>query len=660
MHEVDMRVSTARNRFLHYPESEIEDVRPIILESWRRSREFGVNAQAGTGAALSRADLEQAIEENGPLCEAAVPVMESLLDFVKDSCFFVTLSDRHGIVLKAFGDDDVMKVAAADMFVEGADRSEAALGTNAIGTAIANRQPLQVWADERYFKPDNAWTCSAAPIFDPSGELAGVLCLSGSWEKVHFHTLGMVVSACESVTRQLKYRGILTRTNDMRRKLDKAVELLDHGLLFTDMDGRITQLNALAASLLNISDVPWESVVGSRIARYFPGGGFDLADLLRSAGEEREIGIDTFVGTLHCSAALLPAACGDSGKREVAITLRKAEHVHRLVNRVVDMGARFSWEDIIGQSTALLEAKRAARVAAPHRGNVLLIGESGVGKTLFAHAIHSASDRADAPFVAVNCAAMPRSLIEAELFGCEGGTAAGADRGARAGKLELAAGGTIFLGGVGDMPRDVQARLSRALRSREAVRVGGGRPFHIDVRVVAANPGSLDERVASDTFSRDLYACFDARAVMVPPLRERNGDIRILCERMLRKVAADFDRSAVGFTEEAYQILESRSWPGNVRELENAVERAVLACGGSLISPADLPPAGTLSAASAPEYPAHPVVVTASKSEENLIRMAMKIHRGNIRKISRELCLSRSTLYRKLKKYDIDIKTVRA
>ncbi len=658
MHEMKQRICAAWNMFLGNPDADIDMVRPVILESWRRSRKLGVDSFNVKKAILSPNDLYRKIQQNSQLYNTAAPIMEQLYEFVKGTGFCAILSDRSGIVLKVFGDENSMDAAANNLLLEGADRSEAAIGTNAIGTVAHTREPLQVWADEHYYRPNSVWSCSGAPIFTPDGGLAGVLCLSGNWENVHFHTLGMVVSASQAISKQLELRDLLEATNDTRRKLDKVIELLNYGLVFTDEAGRITQINSLAAQLLNIKDASKDRIIGTSINDYLPPNEFDLARLLKDALEERDFELDTFQGTLHLSVAHVTV--GARGRKEAAVTIRKAEHIHRMINRIVGSSARFTWADIVGQSPAIREVKRLARVAAPYPSNVLLTGESGTGKELFAQAIHNASDRSGAPFIAINCGALPRSLIESELFGYEGGAFTSSKREGQAGKFELANGGTIFLDEIGDMPYDVQANLLRVLQTREVVRIGGKKSIQIDVRIISATNKNLEDSVAGNTFREDLYYRLNVFAINIPPLRDRDGDIRLLSEYMLVKYATNFNKHISGFMDETYRALDAYAWPGNLRELENTIERAVLVCQGAMIAPADLPsgflgrPSQRLQAQAQPTQ-----VMTASRSEENLIRMAVSVHKGNIRKISRELGFSRSTLYRKLKKYGIDIETIR-
>ncbi len=665
MREMKMKIVAAWNEFLNNPDGEVHDIRPEILDSWRRSRAYGVDSYSTRKVVLSPEMLAERIKKNQQLYDTSIPFMESLHEFVKGSGFLVILSDREGYVLKVMGDRSVLDAAENNLLVEGAARNEESIGTNGIGTCIYLKRPLQVWADEHYYKPHSMWTCSASPIYDAKNNFVGALCISGFWDKVHFHTLGMVVSATEAISKHLALENALSQANTSRKKLDQVIELLNYGVIFVDTTGSITQINSLALLLLNIKEPSKDQLIGSNITEFMDKYGLDVGKFLKNYGEqgnggEQEFDLDTFFGTLHCSTVSLPSDA-PNGQGEIAITIRKAEHIHKMINRIVGSSAKFTWDDIVGQSPSILEVKRLARVAAPYPSNVLLTGESGTGKELFAQAIHNASDRANAPFIAINCGALPRSLIESELFGYEGGSFTNSKRDGQAGKFELANGGTIFLDEIGDMPFDVQANLLRVLQTREVVRIGGKKSIHIDVRIISATNKNLEESVANNTFREDLYYRLNVFAINIPPLRSRPGDIKLLSDYMLVKYATNFNKRVLGFLDETYRALNDYAWPGNLRELENTIERAVLVCQDEYIAPHDLP-AGLLGRKTERFFTTtsgRHIAMSASESEENLIRTAISVHKGNIRKISKELGLSRSTLYRKLKKFEINVDFIR-
>ncbi len=276
---------------------------------------------------------------------------------------------------------------------------------------------------------------------------------------------------------------------------------------------------------------------------------------------------------------------------QAAIALQNArsyqqvrDELDRLRDRAVADGP---WHELVGQSRAITERLAIARKAAEADSSVLLVGESGVGKELFAEQIHLASTRRDGPFLRVNCAALPEGLLESELFGHVRGafTDAVADR---RGRFELADGGTIFLDEIADLPASAQARLLRVIQQRTFERVGSSEPLHSDVRIIAATNRDLDREVAAGRFRADLYYRLAVLPIRIPPLRERREDIPLLAAHFLRRHAAEAKKPARGFTQAAMDAMLSYAWPGNVRELENAVERAVVFSRGELIDAGDL------------------------------------------------------------------------
>ena len=314
------------------------------------------------------------------------------------------------------------------------------------------------------------------------------------------------------------------------------------------------------------------------------------------------------------------------------------------------VGTSQSWRDVLGQ---------AAKVA-PAETTVLLSGESGTGKEVVAHLIHGGSRRAEGPFVALNCAALPEALLESELFGYEKGAFTGAVA-ARAGRLEQAAGGTLFLDEVGEMSPAVQAKFLRVLQEREFQRLGGTRMLKADVRVVAATNRDLQVAMTRGAFREDLYYRLHVFAIHLPPLRDRPEDILPLLEHFVQELGpVVLGRPAAGISREAREHFLAYAWPGNVRELRNAVERALILCEGGLINPEHLPWHAEAARSAPQPLPsvAEPVVgnfpangVDLEAMERTLIERALKQAGQNKAKAARLLGLSRSKLYSRMERF---------
>ncbi len=317
-------------------------------------------------------------------------------------------------------------------------------------------------------------------------------------------------------------------------------------------------------------------------------------------------------------------------------------------------GARYTFESIHGSGAAIARAKDEALRAARTDSTVLLRGETGTGKELFAHAIHAAGPRRARPFIKLNCAAIPADLLESELFGYEEGAFTGAKKGGKPGKFELAAGGTLFLDEIGDMPLSMQAKLLRALQEREFDRVGGTRSRRVDIRVIAATSRHLEELVGQGTFRADLYYRINVISIRIPPLRERREDIGTVSERMLDLFCAETGEPRKRLDPSTHEVLEDYLWPGNIRELRNVLERAVAMSHGPVLLPEHLPP-HLLRAAPDIRKEAVPGSLASVKAEaeRQAILSALAAAEGNRSRAASLLRIHRVKLHEKIKKHGI-------
>ena len=357
---------------------------------------------------------------------------------------------------------------------------------------------------------------------------------------------------------------------------------------------------------------------------------------------------------------------------EARVFLRRFEPRSSSAMRL-ERRARYVFDDIIGGSPSLLEAKELAGRAASGESTVLLLGESGCGKELFAHAIHCAGSRRTGPFVSINCASIPESLLESELFGYEEGAFTGARKGGRVGKFELANGGTIFLDEIGDMSPFMEAKLLRVLQEGETQRLGAEAPGKVDIRVIAATNADLRAKVERGEFRKDLFYRLEGIAVRIPPLRERPGDVDLLIDHLLPRVAAKAGKSVLGMDAEVRSRLNQYEWPGNVRELVKVIEGSVCLASQPVITWKDIPPhfaerveAGPVSKANPHQIEESPPDAAVSslhlvdappsrleELEKAAIQEALESTGGNKRRAALLLGMARSTFYEKLKRYRI-------
>ncbi|WP_242868725.1 sigma-54-dependent Fis family transcriptional regulator [Desulfotomaculum copahuensis] len=521
----------------------------LIAASWQRCRSAAVNPAGGICCQVHPDDrLRQIMESNKKMLAIASPIIETVYHCIQDSGFMVVLVDQEGVILKTMGDYKTLTNAGLLNFHSGADWTERSVGTNAIGTCLATGIPIQVTGAEHFCYQHHAWTCSAAPIRSPAGNILGCLDISGPYEKMHPHTLGMIVAAAQAIESQLCNELISVKSTSTRNH-------------FTIMMDPVSQ--------------------------------------------------------------------------------------ERNKNRT-----GFTFQDIIGKSKKIRATVNLAMRASTSSSTVLLLGESGTGKEVFAQAIHNASERRHRPFIPVNCAAMPAGLVQSELFGYNDGAFTGAKRGGQAGKFEMAEGGTIFLDEIADMPLEMQANLLRVLQEKTIMRVGGSKVIPLDVRVIAATNRDLFQEVRNGNFREDLFYRLNVITIEIPPLRAREGDLRILIEHFLGILSTRLNKSIKNISSPAMEILTQYQWPGNIRELANVIEQAINIAENDIIDAGHLPRYLTQSLINPPDEIWR--IITLDQLEEKTISKTLSHFRGNISKTARALGIGRNTLYEKIKKYNIN------
>ena len=437
---------------------------------------------------------------------------------------------------------------------------------------------------------------------------------------------------CLFKTQSEMYQAVLDFTHD--------------AILAIDENGRIQVLNPPAERIMGCRAA---DSVGQPVEAVLPNT--LLPDVLES-GEKQLDQIMQIHQTL-CNTNRIPILV-DGQRRGVVATfqdvkqLQNSEQKIRLKLHEKGLVAKYAFNDILGDSPAIRSTIQIARSYAASRASVLILGETGTGKELFAQSIHNASDRRDGPFVAINCAAVSNSLLESELFGYEAGSFTGASRGGREGVFELAHGGTLFLDEIGDIPRETQVELLRVLQEKEIRRVGGSRVIPVDVRIIAATNKDLLQETVEGRFREDLYYRLDVLDLKLPPLRERGDDVKILGLHLFRQLPGGKDPI---MQSQFLYLLEQAGpyqWYGNIRELQNFVERANILmrnAGASSVTVSDIL---RRRAEPAPE----PCQETESR-DRRAIEAALHNHPGSMADAARSLGCSRQTLWRKMKKYGI-------
>jgi len=648
-----------------YLEKEIIDgrlVRDAVARSWQRCRNLRLNPNLSATDFEAEAErLEERQRAKEHLVRVVRPFLEDLTHSVHGSDFQVILTDENGYLLEVAGDPAIVKRAREVHLCAGADWSEGSRGTNAIGSAIIERQPMLVHAWEHYCEEHQFLTCSAAPIFDPAGELAGVIDVSGDFRRATPHTPGMVLATARAIESELRLEEAKSRLKEASRWRRALVQGFGDGLVAVDNTGIVTEINSRGGEILGI-DIALAR--GSQLEQTYRGEA-PVLELVRTGKEcrDQEIIVDPSGRRVQSSASLLR---DEDGMVVGAVAFLREMHGPQPVRKVPVVARRYQFEDIVGSSVAMQMAREWAQLAATCNSTVLILGDSGTGKELFASAIHQASSRSRGPFLAINCAAMPESLIESELFGFSEGSFTGARKGGQGGKFEMAHGGTIFLDEIGEMSLGMQAKLLRVLQERTVSRIGSSREIDVDIRVIAATHCDLTQDVEAGRFREDLYYRLAVLEVRIPPLQERKEDIPELASSLVAKISRRLERGTVPVGQDALQKLAGYSWPGNVREMENVLERALVRARGAHHLAAEhieLPVNGIrhgVARGREASFRAEPAGSGRLRDmEKRTIAEALSACRGNIKQTAARLGIARNTLYRKMQEFELETAELR-
>lgn len=506
-----------------------------ITESWHRCKRNRVNPYAGTGQVVLAGDaLKRQQESSRLLLELALPQIDRLSPFIHDVGMIALVIDPEGYVLSMRGEKRALLDANAINFVEGVRWTEEEVGTNAIGTALMAKEAIMVNGTEHYSVASHRWSCFAAPIRDEAGGLLGVIDVSSPLERSHPQTMATVMTLAYSI----EQAWMKQRQQDELELLQRSVLLADEPerhLIVYNQEERVVYASAGIRKQI----AGWSGRTRRELAEY---GLMEVRQAPVFSG--RHNGLIGWIVELTPSSTRAP--------------------------RIFLSGSpAFQFKGEKGTSAAFASVLRELERIAPTDGNVVIYGESGTGKELAAQAIHDNSPRREGPFVAVNCGAIPRELMESELFSYVEGAFTGARRRGYKGKLAQANGGTLFLDEIGEIPAAMQVALLRVLQERKVTPIGSAEEQSLDIRVIAATHRNLRQQVSEGTFREDLYYRLHVLPVSLPPLRSRKEDIPLLIRHYCRKNGYD----ELELPDVLQKELLAYDWPGNIRELYNVVER---------------------------------------------------------------------------------------
>jgi len=650
------KIAKAREALLSKGSLSDDSVRPLIQASWQRCVSDAVNPLVANKAIeLDEQQLESVRESYRELISASEPILRDAKDLLADSGTIMHLVAPTGMILCSHGDDHTRDLANDFSLVPGANWNESVAGTNAIGTAPNVGSAVQVHAYEHFWENINNWNCPAAVIRDPfENKILGAVNISGLKNTLHDYCLALAVSGARRIEGQLAQLQMAKRDLLLGITLDRFGAPGSDGLLLLDLNGRLVRTNhqadrVLASRGLKINLSPSNPILTLNEAGRFSERSEpslkqphpQWVEPLSHQGEQ--VG---FIAVIPFPTPKRTATARASGAEQ--LTNRES---HNGFSRLVGRNPLFI--------KSIQQAARLAKAPIP----VLLQGETGVGKELFASAMHEMSPASSKEFIALNCGSLSRDLLAGELFGYVDGAFTGARRGGMTGKIEAANGGTLFLDEIGEMPLDLQPMFLRVLQESEICRIGETQPRKVSFRLIAATNRDLAQEVAEGRFRMDLYYRISSMTLTIPPLRERSDDVLLLAEHILTGLSEQHGGAIKQLSPALQTLLENHSWPGNIRELSNLITAAYFLTDGDQLTPEDLPAnllAQNLTGGTNAGIHTHEIGADnpLDQAEKEVICRVIQEQGGNLTRAARQLNIAKSTLYIKLSKYGIDRSTL--
>lgn len=622
----------------------------VIAHSWQRcvDRKVSAERKAREIPVVSSGALNGFRERSRRLIFHSEPVMEHLHEQISGTSSVVVLTDATGVVLHSVGDPDFVDKAQQVTLQPGGLWTEEANGTNAIGTALIEKVPVSVHCGEHFIEINQFLTCSAAPIFDPFGRMLGVLDVSSDSAAHQRHTMALVRMSAQMIENQFFAHECNNEILIHFHLRPEFIGTLYEGIAVFSLDGRFVAGNRVALVQLGLDRYDAEKRNFNDIFELSLSGLFEQARVLPQPVIRFRLrnGVEVF-GRVKFGASVSPITYLPIRKPEAVIRSRG--------NSDAEIGASSLAALDLGDPAMGAAIRKAGKVIG-HDIPLMIEGESGSGKEMFARAFHADGPRGKGPFVALNCAAIPEGLIESELFGYRDGAFTGARRTGSIGMIQQADGGTLFLDEIGDMPLSLQARLLRVLQDRTVTPLGGTKSLPVDFKIICATNRRLRDEVAAGRFREDLYYRLNGLLITIPPLRQRDDCIQ-LAMQILSSVAGE--RQKTCFAPFVLTIFEKHPWPGNIRQLANVIKTAIALSDGEPEITAEHLPEDFLDQS--------PLLVTKAESfggidasarsisgsleelEEIAIRTSLRDNGGNISAAARKLGISRNTLYRRLK-----------
>jgi transcriptional regulator of acetoin/glycerol metabolism len=625
-------------------------VPPLIAASWRRC--WG-RVNPNNKVEFTRMGPEHLLASQTAsfdLMAIARPVMEDIYQCVQNSGTVIILTNGIGCVLDMVGDEEILKIMSDWGCGVGSILSEELIGTASFGLALSERMPVQVAGTEHFVKQFHRATGAAAPMFDISGRLLGVLGLVMPVGRYHIHSLGLVAAGARAIENQHQSDLLMAEQNSQLAQLNTILSAISDGILVWNTDHLLVHANHAASQMLGI---PAQSMVGKPAGALFTIPTFVEESILRREPlTDVEGVIKLGERTVNCLISLDFVFQSPDKLQWVIVTLRSEKKVRKLIQQQVGATAALTLNDIPGETPQIQRVRNFVRSAAGAQASILIRGEVGTGKNALASAIHNASPRHDGPFVIFASASVPNELVISELLGYDESIENSRISG-RPSKFELAQGGTLFFQDVDALPLEAQAVLINALELGVVQRLGSHRAVEVDARVIASTSANMEVLIAQGAFRPDLYYRLSTFTVTLPPLRERPRDIPLVADRILTRFTRQLGYQ-VSLAPGVTDVFKKYAWPGNIREMEAVLGRAATQLAGAgMIGLTHLPNNVRLMDANLQHIQPSLQVGSLHEMERETILLTLQMYRGNVSRIAQVLNISRTTLWRKLKDYGI-------
>ena len=625
----------------------------VVRSSWSRClNAFALDPhEIRQPHSVERADLQARRERLGVLLSIARIEMEALGKLMKHSEYSIMLTDSDGVIVSYLGDTGFSATARRSGFREGVMWGEREMGTNGMGTCLIAERPVMIHRTDHFLAQNTQLTCSAAPIFNMRGELLAALDISGASSSPQPHTLALVDMAAQNV----ENRTLLSACKEFHvvrfHRCPEFVSTPGEGVLAFDDQGLVKGANRAALKLLGYRD--HEAVCGQPVERILDTSFATLMRLTGHSGYPAEPLGSRLPQRRWFASVHTPARASRPAQASAGASVRTEGGAGAAEAGAAE--ARGSLDCLESADPTMHSCVEILRRVVDRDISVLLLGETGTGKGYCARAIHNASSRADKPFVTVNCAAIPETLIESELFGHKGGAFTGATREGGMGRILQANGGTLFLDEIGDMPLALQTRLLNVIEDREVMPLGGNKVVSVDVRVISATQHHPLDLIARGQFREDLYYRLNGITVRLPPLRQRTDGAELI-----RKLLHDEAPGTLFELEPALlERLLAHGWPGNLRQLRNVLRTMLALRTSDRLTLADFNGewlAGNAAqgapgaAASHPERDGESVL---SDAERDALRRVLEMCQWNVSEAAARLHISRRTIYRKIHRHGL-------